>query len=242
MEVPQSGVGLTGPGEPSGAGGYATRPSPRRRWWRWLLAAVIALLLSAVVVLWSMAAAYQPVQFGGGFSPPGDFAGMPAGTGLRLVNNFAMDPGQLYVPPQNDRFGVVGSLYNGGPSAVTIEAVTVVNPGQPSGIPPYPLIPDGTPQWLSVTIGPGQPSCPATMACSVAGLVLRPGQQIEVAIPVRFTYACDLTDGWFTVRDLFVRIRFGPFTQWVTGALSYPYVFHETEPPGTEKQGEVCAS
>jgi hypothetical protein len=167
---------------------------------------------------------------------------MPAGTDLRLVNNFAMDPGQMYVPPQGDRFGVVGSLYNSGPRPVTIEAVTVVSPDQAAAPTPYPLVPDGTPQWLAVTSGPGMEPCSATGACPVAGLVLRPGQPIEVAIPVRFTYACDLTNGWMSVSDFYVRVRFGPFTRWVTGALSYPYVFHETEPPGRAKQGEVCAS
>jgi len=53
----------------------------RWRWWRWALQAAGVLLLAAAIALWTLAANYRPVGFGG--LTTGAQAGMPAGIGMR---------------------------------------------------------------------------------------------------------------------------------------------------------------
>ena len=86
------------------------------------------LVATAVVVLAVLAGTYQPIRFGDTYG--GDFPGLPQGTGLRSVNTFAGATGEIYVPPQSGAFSVIPSIYNAGPLAVTIEAVSILSPQQ----------------------------------------------------------------------------------------------------------------
>jgi len=52
--------------------------------------------VAAVVILVVLAWTYQPVQFGD--ASGGSFAGLPTGTGLCTVNDFAFATGDIYVP------------------------------------------------------------------------------------------------------------------------------------------------
>jgi hypothetical protein len=73
----------------------ATGCSPRRRYrWAWLGAGVVA--LSVVGVLLGKAAVYQPVGWGDMAKP---FPGMPAGVGIKVVNNFGLLGGRGLLCP-----------------------------------------------------------------------------------------------------------------------------------------------
>ena len=103
------------------------------------------LVTTAVVVLAVLAGTYQPIRFGDTYG--GDFPGLPHGTGLRSVNTFAGATGEIYVPPQSGAFSVIPSIYNNGPLAVTIEAVSILSPQQQAaadrGSAPGPCSPPG---------------------------------------------------------------------------------------------------
>ncbi len=145
MAVTESPGTQPGSGDPPGFG-----PSPRSRaripWRRWAPATLTSLVVAALVVLTVLAWTYQPIPpFSG--EGGGSFPGLPAGTGLRVVNTFGTQTGQLYVPPQSGAFTVVEGIQNTGPEAVTIEAVSILGPQQQAmirdGAPTYPLIPAG---------------------------------------------------------------------------------------------------
>jgi hypothetical protein len=235
--------GPPGTSEPSQAGFPAAKG--RVRWWRWALLALGLLLVIAVVVRLSSAAVYQPIQFGG--SAGGDFPGMP-GDGGRSVNTFAAEQGQIYEPAQRGVFTIVESIVNTGPAVVTIEAVTMVGPQERQGESPsapagYPLAPAGQAMWRPVSTGPNvrlPAGCTFGKPCPVAGLLLPPDQDIQVAMPVRFTFACYDTNSWLGQNDFYVQERSGPFTHWVAIGLAAPYIFHDPAFPDTPKQDVTC--
>jgi hypothetical protein len=216
-ELRQPGQGASPPAGGPGSSGRA----PRRRHWR--LGILGGLLALTIVVAGVLAAGYQPTSFGG--ASGGTFPGVPAGTGLRAVNTFGAATGDIYVPPQQGSFGVVQSIQNTGPLPVTIESVTALRPDQaPSpGIQPWPLTPAGQALYLpEYGRRPGRGS-------PVSGLSLRPGQTIEVAIPVRMSGACYVRAGWTGLTVFYVKERFLAFTHWVAVPLGTPLIFHEPE-------------
>src|SRR5262245_22559215 len=77
------------------------------------LIALGALLAAAVTVLGVLAGTYQPLGFGDQWGI--GFQGLPDGTGVRDVNTFGSQTGQVYVPPQAGVFTVMESIYNNGP-------------------------------------------------------------------------------------------------------------------------------
>lgn len=98
-----------------------TAGSPRKRYrWAWLLAAGLV-ALSVVGMLLGEAAFYQPIGWGDMAKP---FPGMPAGVGIKVVNNFGLlgGAGDNYVPPQQGVFSFPTTLFNNGPMPVIIEA------------------------------------------------------------------------------------------------------------------------
>jgi hypothetical protein len=199
----------------------------RRRWWRWVLVAAGVLLLAAVVVLWTLAATYQPVGFGG--ETTGAPAGMPAASGMRMVNNFGVYPGDVYVPPQYGAFTIGESVANTGPEPVTIEAVTMVPPQQEADPSDWPLVPAGRVKWWYQQHDgpdPGLPAgCSYTALCVLSSLSLAPSSDIVVEIPVRFIRGCYEKGSFSEDTDFYVKEKFGPFTHWVTVPLGMPYLF-----------------
>ena len=149
-----------------------------------------------VVVAGVLAGTYRPVGFGGYWG--GSFPGLPTGVGLRDVNTFGMSNGDVYVPPQRGIFTVNESIQNSGSLAVTIEAVTLIRPGQ-TRISTWPLRTAGQTMYLP-EYGPR----PA-MGRRVAGLSLRPGQAIVVGIPARLRSACYAPNGWTGVNVFYVK-------------------------------------
>jgi hypothetical protein len=215
-------------------------------WRRWLVAAVGLVLVAAVAVLGSLAATYQPVQFGGysgyGAGSAGDFPGVPVGAG-RLVNNFGGQQGAIYVAPRRGAFTIIESITNTGPKPVTIEAVSVVAPGEQQLF-PWPLNGSGLVKWaleeqLNPPLPRGVAACSDFAPCQLSRLSLASQESIELAIPVRFVDSCYESNGWTGTDSFYVEERFGPFTHWVKVADGVPYLFQEPEPAGTGP-GTVC--
>jgi len=175
-----------------------------------------------------LAGTYQPLGFGDEWG--GSIPGLPAGTGLRVVNTFGNSNGDIYVPPQHGVFTVVESIQNSGRAAVTIEAVTVLRPDQ-TAVTAWPPTPAGQVLYL-----PGDGPRPAS-GRPVAGLSLRPGQSIVVGIPVRLRGACYVPNGWSGLSTFYAKERFAFFTHWVPIPVGTPLIFHEPEAGGP---GMVC--
>lgn len=220
-------------GPPSDSGPAGTRPRHGRR--RWALAGVAALLAAALVVLAVLAGAYQPIQFGG--TSGVSFPGLPTATGLRSVNTFGLQQGQVYVPPQLGTFTVVESIENTGPQTVTIAAVSILSPpdqqaqhdpwiGTP--VAAWPLVPAGPARAMIDTLRPTGLVRPA------AGLSLGPGQSAQIAIPVRLGGPCYERQGWTTADTFYVEERFLTFTHWVAISFAIPWLFHQPADPGQE--------
>jgi len=239
MAVTESPGTQPGSGDPPGFG-----PSPRSRaripWRRWAPATLTSLVVAALVVLTVLAWTYQPIPpFSG--EGGGSFPGLPAGTGLRVVNTFGTQTGQLYVPPQSGAFTVVEGIQNTGPEAVTIEAVSILGPQQQAmirdGAPTYPLIPAGQALgWIETWRSP----LPA--ARPVAGLTLGPGQVIRIGIPVRLSSGCYIKGSWSEVVDFYVKERFLIFTHWVAVPFGIPLLFQDPSDPQVPAQDVACPS
>ncbi len=170
-------------------------PATNRRrhpWRRRSLLAAGTLLAAAVTVLGVLAGTYQPIEFGGQWSTASGsnyFPELPSGTGLRSVNTFAAQTGQLYVPPQSGVFTIAESIYNNGPKPVTIEAVSILSPQNQAyaaeGESPWPLVPAGPVHWtLQIQ---GLPHTGPGRGASVAGVTLRPGQGMLLGFPLRLS-------------------------------------------------------
>lgn len=95
-----------------------------------------------------------------------------------------------------------------------------------AGPAPWPLIPAGPVLYL-----PEDGRRPA-QGNRVTGISLRPGQAIEVGIPVRFTDACYTRAGWTGLDVFYVQEGFLGFTHWVAIPLGTLLIFHEPQPRG----------
>jgi hypothetical protein len=228
------------------------RPVQRRRhpWRRRSLIALGALLAAAVTVLGVLAGTYQPVEFGGQWSTASGsnyFPGLPSGTGLRSVNTFGEQIGQLYVPPQTGVFTVAESIGNNGPKPVTIEAVSILSPqdqaNRAEGESPWPLVPAGPVHWtLQIQ---GLPHAGPGSGTSVAGVTLPPHQGLLLGFPLRLSDGgvCYVAGGWAGVDTFYVKERFGPFTHWVTVKFPQPLTMREPEARGSVPANDrVCLS
>ena len=236
MALPESLAAPTGNGDPPVPGSPGrVRPAWRRR----SLIALGALLTAAVVVLALLAGTYQPVQFGdaGG----GTLPGMPAARGIQTVNTFGGAQGETYVPPQLGVFTITETIQNTGPQPVTIEAVSILSPAeqasQAQGIALSPLTPAGPVRWQNMITAPDQPR--PISGTSVAGLSLRPGEDIYVSIPVRLIGTCYDKQSFDTTDALYVKERFLTFTHWVTITFDIPFIFRHPSNPGGEPAADL---
>ena len=242
MAITESSETQPGSGEPPASG--RPRPRSRARWRRWTLGTLAALITAALVVLAVLAATYQPVQFGGE-GGIGIFPGLPAGVGLRDVNTFGGAMGEIYVPPQLGAFTLVGAIFNTGPKAVTIEAVTILSPQEQAmirdGAPPWPFTPAGPVLWIPTIYHRGQ-SLPSS-GRPVAALSLAPGDDILVGIPVRMAGTCYDPNGWTGTDVFYVKERFLFITHWVAVTVQQPWILHEPSYPGQhEVLSRFCLS
>ncbi len=234
--TPQPATPQPGSGGPPAGG---TAGSGRRHWsWRRRsLLALGALVATAVVILAVLAGIYQPVE---GSDTPGDaFPGLPAVTGLRLVNTFGGAAGEMYVPPQHGVFHLTGSIVNTGPQTVTILAVSILSPQQQaedtqSGLAPWPLTSAGTVRWLR--LGPAHAPSLGSFPSSVS---LAPDQVIDVGIPLRMSGRCYDPNGYFGDSTFYVEERFLLFTHWVAVQFPLQWIFHS---PADPVNGSTSAS
>lgn len=233
---------------PHGGEPPAEKPSARRRrhpWRRRVLLGLGALLAAAVTVLGVLAGTYQPLGFGDQWGV--GFQGLPDGTGVRDVNTFGDQTGQVYVPPQAGVFTVMESLYNNGPEPVTIEAISILSPEKQAdaarGNSPWPVIPAGPVGWMFEV--QGLPHAGPVSGRSVVGVTIPPGQGMTLGIPLRLSYGgiCYVTGGWVSLDTFYVKERFGPFTHWVTVQFPEPLSMHEPESRGAvQAKDRVCLS
>lgn len=229
-----------GAGEPPSAD---LRVRRRRPWGRRILLGLGALLAAAVTVLGVLAGTYQPLGFGGQWGI--GFPGLPDGTGVRHVNTFGSQTGQVYVPPQAGVFTVMESIYNNGPKPVTIEAVSILSPQKQAyaaaGNAPWPVVPAGPVQWaLQIQ---GLPHVGPASGRSVAGVTVPPGQGLTLGIPLRLSYGgvCYVAGGWASLDTFYVKERFGPFTHWVTVQFPEPLSMRGPESRGAlQAKDRVC--
>jgi hypothetical protein len=204
-----------------------------------------ALFAAAVVVLAVLAGTYQPVGFGYSYGAwNGSSAGLPAGTGLRSVNTFGGATGEIYVPPQSGVFTVLPTIFNTGPQAVTIEAVTILSPQEQAdaaaGEAPWPVVPAGPVQWGFQYHLPGQTG--PTSGRSAVGVSLPPGQGMALGIPLRMAGACYDPNGWTGIDTIYVKVRFLAFTHWVAVKFEPSLIMHEPSPPsgpGAEPAADI---
>jgi hypothetical protein len=233
------------PAQDAGEPPSATSPVQRRRhpWRRRALIALGALLAAAVTVLGVLAGTYQPLGFGDQWGI--GFPGLPDGTGVRDVNTFGDQTGQVYVPPQAGVFAVMESVYNNGPKPVTIEAVSILSPEKQAsaarGISPWPVIPAGPVRWMFEI--QGLPHTGPVSGRSVAGVTIPPGQGMTLGIPLRLSYGgvCYVAGGWVSLDTFYVKERFGPFTHWVTVQFPEPLRMREPESRGgVQAKDRVC--
>jgi len=184
----------------------SARRRRRFRWW-WLLPP-LALAIAAVTILSTLAATYQPVAFGA-VSGANMIVGMQQGTGLRWVNRFGGSTGDIYVPPQRSTFTVSASITNTGTHAVTIESVSLPHYGGRY----WPFVPAGPAHYNILRGGPQHPHI-------LRNVTLRPGDQMEIAFPVRAT-PCREKYGWTDLDHFLVRERFLFFTH----TVSLPFIW-----------------
>src|SRR5262245_64808350 len=97
MAVTQSGTSVAGGGHPP------KRTSRFRGIWLWTTIAALFVAVAAIV-LGSLARAYQPLSMWGNLI--GCLSGMHCGDGVRTVNTFGAQTGELYIPPQHRTFAV----------------------------------------------------------------------------------------------------------------------------------------
>ena len=210
-------------------GGKSSGPnwSERRRW---LVMGVVAIMVigSLGLARARFDARYQPLVSGGmgGTS----FPGLPAKAGIVKVNDFGAQQGELYVPPTPGPFTVLASVYNPWPRAATVRTVTLDDRVAP-GVPPWRVVPAGPVLYMPEYASAHRPHWKAGRP--VNRLVLAPHQSVEVGVPVSFSYACYIPDGWTTVADFYVQESVAGSAHWVAIPLATPLLMNERVPRGT---------
>jgi hypothetical protein len=192
----------------SGDGGDGATPTQRHsarfrhwrwRWLAWLLAAVTVIVIVSVSVLWTFVNDYGPITYGldgtGGLRYPG----LPAGHGIRTVNDFGRFREDFYIPPQRGTFYLFVSILNTGTRAVTVEKLT---------LPRFSHLVLAGPVRYSRQGPPGTSGIlpPKRILHNVR---LGPYEQIHIAIPVH-SWPCARirNSGWSAVPRFYVSYRF----------------------------------
>jgi hypothetical protein len=203
---------------------------PRSHPARWAVGCIVFLhVLGAVVTVEAYQSSYQPLRPSGSWMTDVSPALGRQPVGLRLVNDFAGAPGDLYLPQQRGTFTLTASIENDGRFAVTIEAIALSGPGE---TPPWPLVVAGPPAYLPYS------SLERSRPAPVAGLSLAPGGSILIALPTRMAYRCFINAGWTGTDAVWVKERFLTTTNWYPVALELPIVLREPQPVGTP--GAIC--
>jgi hypothetical protein len=126
---PQDSAGQAGTsalGSASASGELRRRSPNRRRWWLSGLATA-GVACVTVAILAALASRYQPVGYGSvGVT---SFPGIPAGKGIRPVNNFGGFHEDLYIPPQRGTFGLFAAIRNNGTHPITIVSARIPREG-----------------------------------------------------------------------------------------------------------------
>ena len=172
-----------------------------------------------------------------GTSVTGGGPGMHRAVGMRTVNTFGGQTGDLYIPPQHGTFAESVSLINSGTFAVMIEAVSM-RPPHPSY--PWALTPAGPALYWTSRMTTGNPD----QGLPIAGLVLKPGDRraVYIAVPVQ-TPRCYIPRAWQVLDEFYVKERFGPFTKWVRIPMMQPFLLQAPAgPPNQPASGVVCLS
>jgi len=187
-------------------------------------------VLSVFGVLLGKAVVYQPVGWGGLDAP---FPGMPAGLGIKVVNNFALVGGDYYVPPQHGVFSFGATITNYGSRPVIIETVVT------SATPPdnYPVQLAGPVMYTTEVSNLGTPR-----TYVLRNVTLGAGQTIFIGIPLR-TRPCGQTNGWVIEPAFYVKERFLLFTHTVALPWSTNGAKLIMRDPGGApgRAGSVCA-
>ena len=181
--------------------------------------ALVAVLIAAAVA----GARYQPVRFGGSFSPP-------HGPHLvaRQVGNLYGQDGQTVLAPQPPAHGtILVSLDNVGPLPVVIERLSFMPPGTTLDGLPF-RISGRVTYTLEVIRHGGTPPGPRPLA----GAVLHPGEVIAIRVPI-VTARCWIPNTGTTVSGFWVTSRYLLWTH---------RVYVRWSPPGSSTQGAVVSA
>jgi hypothetical protein len=177
----------------------------------------------AFVALTVAAARYQPVSAAG--TSRGGFPGLPAGSGLRLVNDFGPTTGEIYVPPGAGKFTISRTIENSGPMTVTIEGVTLSPPSPFGPFPTWPLVQTGP----ALYVRERSPGARTTWKSGrpLHDVALGAGQAITIGVPVEAAYPCYLTDSSTGLDGFYLEERFSGFVHWLAVPLVSPVIMQE---------------
>jgi hypothetical protein len=159
----------------------------------------------AVVVLAVVASRYQPVSYGSVSSGAERFPGLPAGKGIRAVNNLGGLHEDIYIPPQRGKFSLFADIRNNGTHPVTIVSAR---------LPRFsPLSLAGPVRYSTAGMG-GSRQIPPPASRVLHHVVLRPGQEMFLGFPVHM-WPCTTNGGWDGITGFYVKIKYLMFTHTV---------------------------
>jgi hypothetical protein len=159
-----------------------------------------------VTILAIVAGRYQPVSYGSVSSSIEWFPGLPAGHGIRPVNDLGGAHEDMYIPPQRGVFSLFADLANNGTHPVTIVSVR---------------LPEGSGLFLAAPVrysvpgtgGSSQISPPVSRV--LHEVVLQPGRDLYVGFPVHMWPCTTNDENWETIFSFSVRVRYSIFTHTV---------------------------
>jgi hypothetical protein len=169
-----------------------------------VLLGAAGLACAAVVIAAAAASQYQPLGYGSSGSSIEAFPGIPAGQGIRPVNNLGRFHEDIYIPPQRRVFSLFADIRNNGTHPVTIVSVKLLDS-------PFALA--GPVRYSTPGMG-GSDQSPPPESRVLHDVVLGPGQEMFVGFPVRM-WPCAANDGWESIQDFNVTFRYSVFTHTV---------------------------
>jgi hypothetical protein len=158
-----------------------------------------------LVVLAAVASRYQPIGYGSTSSETEAFPGLPAGKGIRPVNNLGGFHEDIYIPPQRGTFSLFADLRNHGTHPVTIVSVSL---GNISGMGLA-----GPVRYSTPGMG-GSNQIPPPTSRVLRDVTLGPGREMFLGFPVHM-WPCAQVGGWQGVPDFYVTTRYLMFTHTV---------------------------